>query len=127
MLPFLALLLVVQLIGEAIVAAADLPVPGPVVGMALLFAGLAVRDALAGGGVPEGLERTAGALLQHLSLLFVPAGVGVVLYLSVLREEWLPIAVAVVAGTMLAIAVTGAAMAGLLRLFRGEAGEGGRR
>ncbi len=127
MLPSLALLLVVQLIGESIVAATGLPVPGPVLGMALLFAGLAVGDALFGGGVPDGLDETAGAILQHLSLLFVPAGVGVVLYLSVLRQEWLPIAVALVAGTIITIAVTGAAMAGLSRLFHGDAGRGRRR
>lgn len=78
------LLLVCQLVGEAFSLWTGLPVPGPVIGMALLFVGL-----LLWGGVPEGLNRVVEGLLAHLSLLFVPAGVGVMLHIAMLREEWL--------------------------------------
>jgi holin-like protein len=100
--PFLAgcvWLLVFQSLGEAISRLAHLPVPGPVVGMALLFAALAWR-----GEIPEALAAASDGLARHLSLLFVPAGVGVMLYAQQLAAEWLPIAVALVVSTALAIA-----------------------
>jgi holin-like protein len=101
MIESLTLLLVCQLIGEAIVRLADLPVPGPVIGMVLLFAYLAVRKA-----VPEDLGKTAGGLLDHLSLLFVPAGVGVILHLDLVAAEWPAIGAALIVSTLATIAVT---------------------
>lgn len=108
---FITLLLVYQLIGEVISKGLDLPLPGPVVGMALLFVTLLVK-----GGLPEGLKGTADGLLKHLSLLFVPAGVGVILHLHLLREEWQAISVALVLSTVATIAVTALVMVGLARL-----------
>jgi holin-like protein len=110
MLGALTILLVFQLVGEAISHGLDLPVPGPVIGFALLFLSLLAR-----GGVPDDLRATATGLLQHLSLLFVPAGVGVMVHLSRLREEWLPISVALLVSTVLTIACTALTMRGLLR------------
>ena len=75
MLAAITLLLLFQLAGEAIALFFALPVPGPVIGMGLLFAALALR-----GGPSIELRGTAQNLLQHLSLLFVPAGVGVMLH-----------------------------------------------
>lgn len=106
----IALLLLCQLIGEVFVVWTRLPIPGPVVGMALLFTLLVLR-----GGPPEGLGRVVEGLLGHLSLLFVPAGVGVMLHASMLEDQWLPIAVALVASTVLTIAVTGLVMLALTR------------
>ena len=94
-------LLVFQCAGEAIVRLAGWAVPGPVAGMGLLFAVLAWR-----GTIPEALSAAADGLARHLSLLFVPAGVGVMLYARQLAAEWLPIAVALVVSTALAIAVS---------------------
>ncbi|NEV63264.1 CidA/LrgA family protein [Thiorhodococcus minor] len=110
-LKFVALLLVCQLVGESVVVWTGLPVPGPVVGMALLFVGLALY-----GRVPEGLGRVVDGLLSHLSLLFVPAGVGVILHIAMLREEWLAVSVALLLSTLLTIVVTGLAMTALIRL-----------
>ena len=73
MLAALATLLVCQLAGEVIVRALSLPLPGPVIGMALLFVLMLARAPIA-----KGIDETANTLLKHLSLLFVPAGVGVV-------------------------------------------------
>ena len=101
MLPALTLLLLFQLAGEAIALYFALPVPGPVIGMGLLFAALAWR-----GGASDELRGTAQNLLQHLSLLFVPAGVGVMLHIERIADEWQPIVVALVASTFAAIAVT---------------------
>lgn len=115
---FIALLLLCQLIGEVLVVWSGLPVPGPVVGMAIMFVGLMVR-----GGVPEGLGRVVDGLLAHLSLLFVPAGVGVMLHIAMLREEWLAISSALVLSTALTIAVTGLLMVALIRWVGRRRGE----
>ncbi len=97
----LTLLLVFQLAGEVIAQAFALPVPGPVIGMALLFAAAALR----GGPSPE-LRNTAQGLLQHLSLLFVPAGTGVMLHFHRMQDEWLPLVISLLASTAITIAVT---------------------
>ncbi len=116
-LPFLTMILALQLAGEVLHLALGLPVPGPVIGMALLFFGLLLSRRTA----PD-LEKTAFALLDNLSLLFVPAGVGVMLYLPLLAAEWRPVLAALIGSTVAAIAVTGWVM---VRLDRGEPGEPG--
>jgi holin-like protein len=112
MLGSLTILLVFQLVGEAISHGLDLPVPGPVIGFALLLVVLAIRD-----GVPDELRTTATGLLQHFSLMFVPAGVGVMVHLSRLRDEWLPITVALILSAILTIACTALVMRWLMRRF----------
>lgn len=112
---FITWLLVFQLLGEVISKGLDLPLPGPVVGMALLFLALVVR-----GGVPDGLKDTASGLLKHLSLLFVPAGVGVMMHLHLIRDEWQAISAALVISTVVTIAVTALVMKACLR-FTDEA------
>lgn len=94
-------LLACQLAGEVVARAAGLPLPGPVLGLVLLLAVLLLR-----GRAPAPLERTAEGLLSHLSLLFVPAGVGVIAHLERIRADWLPIAAALLVSTALTIAVT---------------------
>ncbi|WP_299444407.1 CidA/LrgA family protein [uncultured Rhodospira sp.] len=117
MLPWLALLLVFQLAGEAVRHALGLPVPGPVIGMLGLLLALGARGAWgrAAEAVPEGLERVTSALLGHLSLLFVPAGVGVMTHLSLLATEAVPLAVALIGSTLAAIAAGGVLMVRLER------------
>lgn len=105
----LTVLLVYQLMGEIAVVALHVPVPGPVVGMALLFVSLILR-----GGATEDLRETSGGLLRHLSLLFVPAGVGVMAHLHRIASEWLPISVSLVVSTLLTIGVTALVMRSLL-------------
>ena len=100
MLGYLTLLLSCQLAGELAVAATGLPVPGPVVGMALLFAGLLIF------GLPDDLAKIGETLLSNLSLLFVPAGVGVMLHAKLMAQDWLPIAAALIISTMATIVVT---------------------
>jgi holin-like protein len=110
MLGALTTLLVYQLIGEVIVQMLALPVPGPVIGMLLLFVTLCLRKRIAGP-----LRDTANGILQHLSLLFVPAGVGVMVHFSRVSGEWLPIIAAVIISTALAIAVSALTMQALMR------------
>lgn len=109
MIPALFLLLLCQLCGEVLVRALALPLPGPVAGLVLLFAGLAWRgrgDPERAGTVPQDLGAVSDALLRNLSLLFIPAAVGVVQYLALMRTYAVPIAVAIVVSTVLALVVT---------------------
>src|ERR1700761_3594473 len=110
MLLSLGLILLCQLVGEAIAHGTGVPVPGPVIGMILCVSLLLARDQFAT-RVPAELrdgtfEQTGRGILSHLSLLFIPAGVGVIQRLDVLAGNALPIAVAVVVSTALSIAVT---------------------
>jgi putative effector of murein hydrolase LrgA (UPF0299 family) len=110
MLGHITILLVYQLVGEVTARLAHLPVPGPVIGMGLLFLTLLWR-----GGVPESFAATARGLLGHLSLLFVPAGVGVMLHARLLQAEWPAITASLVGSTIITIAVTALIMTRLDR------------
>jgi holin-like protein len=112
----LAVLLGCQLLGEIAVRVLGAPVPGPVVGAALLAGVLAVR------GIPSFLPPVAHGILRNLSLLFVPAAVGVVQYGPLLAEHGLALAVILVVSTALAMAVT----ALVFRLVGGRVGGGER-
>ena len=98
-----ATLLVFQTMGEGLSYALSLPVPGPVIGMVLLLAYLMLKDDAIGKLAPTSL-----ALLKHLSLLFVPAGVGIMMHVQRIASEWLPIMLALVASTVVSIIVTAA-------------------
>lgn len=117
-LPMLTLILALQLLGEMLHLTLGIPIPGPVIGMSLLFVGLLVR-----GRVSHPLEKTAFGLLENLSLLFVPAGVGVMLYLPLLAAEWPSVVAALLASTVAAIAVTGWVMVKLGRPDRCTSGQ----
>lgn len=96
-------LLACQLTGEVVVRLLDVPVPGPVVGMMILFVLLRVR----GSGDDATVVRAGQGLLRHLQLFFIPAGVGVVTYLATIRDNAVPIAVALVGSWLLGLAVVG--------------------
>lgn len=101
MLNSLTLILVCQLAGELVSVWLKLPVPGPVIGMVLLFVYLVVR-----GGISDSMATTADGLLGHLSLLFVPAGVGVMLHFRLLEDNWLTVSAALIFSTIATIIVT---------------------
>lgn len=101
MLNYFTLILVCQLAGELAKQALLLPIPGPVLGMVFLFIFLTVR-----GSIPDDLALVGDNLLRYLSLLFVPAGVGVMLHFRLLEDDWLPIAAALIISTIVTIAVT---------------------
>ncbi|MBX0328045.1 CidA/LrgA family protein [Oscillochloris sp. ZM17-4] len=107
-------LLAFQLVGEVLVRAVGAPVPGPVVGMLLLFIAMRAR-----GRVPEPLQRASQGLLGNLSLLFVPAGVGVIVHLQLLAADWWRLLIAIVASTLITLLVTALVMQGMIRLGRG--------
>ncbi len=87
-----------QLIGEIIVGVSGLPVPGPVLGMILLFISL-----LTTGNVSEGLAQAGDGLLKYIGLLFVPAGAGISAYLGLIAKHWDVILLASVTSTILTL------------------------
>ena len=102
MLKTIFVLLIFQLAGEALRAVTHIKVPGPVIGMVLLAAWYILRRR-----DPEPvLEQAADGLLGWLPLLFVPAGVGIVANLALLRSAWLPISVALLGSTFLTLITT---------------------
>ncbi|ABV91904.1 putative LrgA family protein [Dinoroseobacter shibae DFL 12 = DSM 16493] len=113
----LLVLLVFQLIGEVLARSLGLLVPGPVLGLVLLLGFFLVLPQVA-----EAVRPTANALLAHLSLLFVPAGVGVVAHLDVLGENGVPLLIALVISTLVAISVGALVFVGVARLI-GDAGD----
>lgn len=97
----LVLLLVFQLLGNVAEMYFHLPVPGSVLGMFLLLVALIANDRLASWVRPISL-----VLISYLAVLFVPAGVGIMLHIDRLKNEALPIGVSLVVSTILTIAVT---------------------
>ena len=101
-------ILLFQGFGELVSRFAVPLIPGPVIGLLLLLAWLALRKR-----VPEPVDLVATALVKHLGLLFVPAAVGVVMYFPQLREHALAVGCALVASVVLTIAVTALVLKGL--------------
>jgi holin-like protein len=96
----LAWLLVFQAAGEALARVFALPVPGPVIGLVLLL------GCLRWAWVRESVSAASTLLLTHLSLLFVPVGVGVITHLHVVSRHGLQLMVVIVLSTWLGLAVT---------------------
>lgn len=106
----LAVLLLLQVCGEMLARALPIPLPGPVLGMVLLLLALQVR------WVRAPVQAGADALLSHLSLLFVPVGVGVITHLDLVSQYGLRLVVVIVLSTWIGLAVTALLLRGLLRV-----------
>ena len=111
----LAILLSCQLLGEGVARGLNLPVPGPVLGMAMLLVGLRLVPQLA-----LVLRPTVAVVLANLSLMFVPAGVGVVGNLSILSSDWLALSVVLVVSTLAAMLATVGTFLALRRWGQGD-------
>jgi len=96
----MAWLLVLQSMGELLARGLGLPLPGPVIGMLLLLV------ALRWPAVRQPVGACAEFLLSHLSLLFVPVGVGVMTHLSLVSQYGVRLLAVVVLSTLAGLAVT---------------------
>lgn len=102
-------LLLFQAFGEAIAYVVPMPIPGPVIGLVLLLLVLAARS-------QEDKELVAFStrFLSHLSLLFIPAAVGIMAHVGLLANEWTAIVIALSVSALATIVVT----AYVLRAFK---------
>ena len=105
----LAWLLLCQSAGEALARLGHLPLPGPVLGMLLLIA------LLQWSRVRAAIGAASDALLAHLSLLFVPVGVGVMTHLGLLSTYGLRLLIAITLSTWIGLAVAAGVLRWLLR------------
>jgi holin-like protein len=121
MIASLSLILLCQLAGEVIVRGLGLPMPGPVLGLLLLLLLLLARDrfkVLARGPLQrDGVESASRGLLANLSLLFVPAGVGVVQKLDLVAAHGIAVAAVLVVSVVVTLLVTVATFLGASRLM----------
>jgi putative effector of murein hydrolase LrgA (UPF0299 family) len=125
MIASLSLILLCQLAGEVIVRGLVLPMPGPVIGLVFLLLSLLARDRFAalrrGPLQGDGVESASRGLLANLSLLFVPAGVGVVQKLDLLAEHGIAIMLILAVSVVVTLLVTVATFLVASRLMaRGE-------
>ncbi|MDD2869403.1 CidA/LrgA family protein [Neomegalonema sp.] len=118
MIPALLLLLASQLAGETLARLTGLPLPGPVIGMILLLCAFGLRPKLA-----ETARPLASGILGNLSLLFVPAGVGVVGHLDKMAAHGLALLAALTLSTLAAIAAGALTFSLVARLLKTEAAE----
>ena len=119
----ITVLLCFQLLGETIVRLLSIPVPGPVAGLVLLLIALMIigkSGSPAKIKIQENIQQSSSTLLNHLSLLFVPAGVGVMVHFDKLKEEWMPITIALVAGAVITLAATAISMKLMMRWMRAK-------
>ncbi len=125
MIASLSLILLCQLAGEVIMRGVGLPVPGPVIGLMFLLLLLLARDRFAflrrGPLQEDGVESASRGLLANLSLLFVPAGVGVVQKLDLLAERGIAIILVLAVSVVVTLLVTVATFVVASRLLaRGQ-------
>lgn len=94
-------LLLFQALGEVFSKFLMPFIPGPVIGLILLLVFLVWR-----GSVPGKIDLVGGVILGHLGLLFIPASVGVVMFLPLLQQNLLAVALALIASVAATVAVT---------------------
>ena len=93
-------LLALQSLGELLARGLTLPFPGPVIGMMLLLLALRWK------AVREPVAVCANFLLSHLSLLFVPVGVGVMTHFTLVAQYEFRMLAVVVLSTLVGLLVT---------------------
>lgn len=100
-------------IGEVLHRIIPLPVPGSIYGLVLMFIALELKI------MPlDKVEEVSNYLLEIMPLLFVPSTVGLLVAWPVIKQHWLPIAIAGIAGTTLNFFVTGHVTQFFMKIFK---------
>jgi holin-like protein len=105
----LVILLAFQFVGQTISDAFSLTLPGPVIGMLLLFVALIIVKK-----TPRSLSDTSAMLIRHLSLFFLPAASGIFFLGASINQELPAIMLTLVVSTLVAMIITALCMQGLI-------------
>ncbi len=97
----LAIILGFLFVGQAVSKFTHIPVPGSVLGMILLTLALMARVVKL-----EHVEEVGGFLIKNMSVMFIPPGVGVIVYWSLVKQQLLPITAALVVSFAVTIVLT---------------------
>ncbi|SES95739.1 holin-like protein [Natronincola peptidivorans] len=106
----LAIVIGICFAGELINKAFNIPIPGNVLGMMLLLILLTTGIIKL-----EMIDEIAKFLLDHLAFFFVPAGVGLLSHLDIIKEQWIPIIGVILISTVIVMVVTGLTVQFLIR------------
>jgi holin-like protein len=106
-----AIIIVICFLGEVLNKLCGIPIPGNVLGMIILLFGLITKVIKL-----SYIEEVSEFLLKHLSFFFIPAGVGIIGAIDILRENWFPILSIVIITTILVAAAAGLTV----QLIKGE-------
>lgn len=93
------ILLIFQCLGEALKSSLGLGLPGPVLGMFLLFIGLCINQK-----IPDSVAKSTSTLIPLLALMFLPATVGLFFLGAGFDSQWPAVIAAVVIGSILSLA-----------------------
>lgn len=102
-------------LGEILSKLLHLPVPGSVIGMLLLFAALYFKVVKV-----DDVETVGTFLLDNLSILFLPAGVGIMVYFPVIKDHWFSLLLVILVTTALTMGVVGRVVQGVKRKYEGD-------
>ena len=103
------IILLYQLVGETIQKFFNIIIPGPVIGLVLLLITFIFIKKIKDKKVlqiKKDVIKTGNIIVSHLSLLFIPIGVGVVMHISYLGENLFQVFAVIVIGTLLTVAFT---------------------
>jgi holin-like protein len=98
----LAIILAICFIGEVLNKLLNIPIPGNVIGMIILLISL-----LTGLIRLEAIEDVAEFLLKHLAFFFVPAGVGIISSMDIIKANLFPMLVVILLSAIVVMVVTG--------------------
>ncbi|WP_372746953.1 CidA/LrgA family protein [Lutibacter sp.] len=91
--------------GELLNYVTKIPIPGSILGMLLIVLALELKILK-----PERVAQVANFLLNNMAMFFIPAGVGIMCHFKILKQEWLPISIAIIVSSLLVITVVGKLM-----------------
>ena len=118
MLRSLFLIFFFQLIGEAIQKFFEINIPGPVIGLALLLLTFIflLKPSSPYRKIKKEISETSHKIINYLSLLFVPIGVGVVMHINFLGDNLFKILAVIVIGTLATLVFTAFIMEKIINL-----------
>ena len=97
----LLIILIPYIIGVVLQLRFNIPIPGSVMGLVLLFLGLQIKIIKV-----EMIEEICEFLLSNMSFFFIPAGVGLMTAFGVLKGKWIPFITIIISSTCLVWIVT---------------------